>query len=145
MSRSLELLSDIQSLHITPNALNGLLATFAQLLRLKAVDSAIGQVKSLRSLQKKSIDDCRVVDAASRGAWGSVQLLAARKGGWIASSEAAVAIAALAMHTFFQEELSFDAVYSHNMDAFIPIARYINGTRSKYVGNGGLLRVLILS
>ncbi|KAI0860094.1 hypothetical protein F4860DRAFT_515354 [Xylaria cubensis] len=133
-----KLLSDLQYLHITPNAIIGLLATFAQSLLLKPIDSAIGQVKWLRSLQKRPIDDFRVIDAASRGPWGGVQLLAARKGGWIGSSGAAVAIAALAMHTFFQEALHFEPWYTHTADASIPIARYVNGTGSAYIiGNQG--------
>ncbi|KAI0109699.1 hypothetical protein GGR51DRAFT_569932 [Nemania sp. FL0031] len=133
-----KLLSDLQYLRVTPNALIGLLATFAQSLLLKPVNSAVGQAKWLRSLQKRPIDDFRVIDEASRGAWGGLQLLAARKGGWIASSGAAATIAALAMHTFFQEALHFEAVYTDTGHASIPIARYVNGTASAPIaGTGG--------
>ncbi|KAI1314074.1 hypothetical protein F5Y03DRAFT_402311 [Xylaria venustula] len=41
------------------------------------------------------------------------------------------------MHTFFQEALHFDPVYPNITDASIPIARYMNGTGSAYIGNGG--------
>ncbi|TRX88464.1 hypothetical protein FHL15_010654 [Xylaria flabelliformis] len=152
-----KLLSDLQYLHITPNAIIGLLATFAQSLLLKPIDSAIGQVKWLRSLQKRPIDDFRVIDAASRGPWGSATSLVVladamnfwqprttllTSSRWIGSSGAAVAIAALAMHTFFQEALHFDPVYTHTADASIPIARYVNGTGSAYVvGQGSTMGV----
>ncbi|KAI0184134.1 hypothetical protein EV127DRAFT_375510 [Xylaria flabelliformis] len=118
----------------------GSLAFFIAIsLLLKPIDSAIGQVKWLRSLQKRPIDDFRVIDAASRGPWGGVQLLASRKGGyvWIGSSGAAVAIAALAMHTFFQEALHFEPWYTHTADASMPIARYVNGTGAAFlIGKG---------
>jgi len=68
---------------ITPNALIGLLATFAELLLIVPVHAALGQTKWLRSLRKKPMDDFRKIDEASRGPWGSVLLLARRTGGYV--------------------------------------------------------------
>jgi hypothetical protein len=66
---------------ITPNAIIGLLATFAEFLLIVPVNSAIGQIKWLQALRKSPMDDFRAFDEASRGAMGSIKLLARRKGG----------------------------------------------------------------
>jgi hypothetical protein len=66
---------------ITPNAIVGLLATFTELLLVVPVNSAFGQLKWLRSLRARPMDDFRAIDDASRGPWGSVLLLAHRTGG----------------------------------------------------------------
>ncbi|KAI0191629.1 hypothetical protein F4808DRAFT_476059 [Astrocystis sublimbata] len=126
---------------ITPNAIIGLLSTFAQVLLLKPVNSAIGQVKWLLLLQERPIDDLRAVDAASRGAYGGVQLLISRKGGWIGSAGAAIAIVALSMHTLFQEALHYDAVFINTTDATINTARYINGTGNMFLSDSHYSRI----
>jgi hypothetical protein len=66
---------------ITPNAIVGLLATFTELLLVVPVNSAFGQLKWLRSLRARPMDDFRAIDDASRGPWGSLMLLARRTGG----------------------------------------------------------------
>jgi hypothetical protein len=66
---------------IAPNAIIGLLATFAEILLIVPVSSAIGQVKWLQALRKRPMDDFRTIDEAGRGPWGSFLLLARRKGG----------------------------------------------------------------
>jgi hypothetical protein len=68
---------------ITPNAIIGLLATFTELLLIVPVNSAVGQLKWLRALQKKPMDDFRTIDEASRGPWGSLLLLTRRTGGYV--------------------------------------------------------------
>ena len=68
---------------ITPNALIGLLATLAEFLLIVPVHSAVGQIKWLQALQKRPMDEFRIIDEASRGPWGSVLLLSRRKGGYV--------------------------------------------------------------
>lgn len=68
---------------ITPNAIIGLLATFAQALLIMPISSAIGQTKWLQALRKHPMDDLRMVDEASRGPWGSFSLIVHRKGGYV--------------------------------------------------------------
>ena len=73
------------SFGITPNAIIGLLATFAEFLLIVPVNSAIGQIKWLQALRRRPMDDFRAIDEASRGPMGSVMLLARRKGGYVLS------------------------------------------------------------
>jgi hypothetical protein len=68
---------------ITPNALIGLLSTFAEFLLIVPVQSAIGQLKWLQAMRKRPLNDFRVIDEASRGPWGSLLLLVKRKGGYV--------------------------------------------------------------
>lgn len=68
---------------LTPNVIIGLLATFAEFLLIAPVSSAIGQLKWLRALHRKPMDDFRAIYEASRGPWGSVVFLARRKGGYV--------------------------------------------------------------
>lgn len=66
---------------ITPNAIVGLLATFLELSLVVPVNSAVGQIKWLRALQARPMQEFRTIDEASRGPWGSLLLLARRSGG----------------------------------------------------------------
>ncbi|KAF2815304.1 uncharacterized protein BDZ99DRAFT_378589 [Mytilinidion resinicola] len=128
-------LPDVQ-FNITPNAIIGLLATFAEVLLIVPVNSAIGQLKWLQALRKRPMDDFRTIDEASRGPWGSVLLLARRKGGLIAYFGAFITIIALGISTFFQQALKYDTIYPHSDDALMPIAQYMNGSGVAPIGNG---------
>lgn len=66
---------------ITPNALIRLLATSTELFLLAPVNSAVGQLRWLRALRKRPMDDFRTIDKVSRGPWGSLLLLLRRTGG----------------------------------------------------------------
>ncbi|KAH8812616.1 hypothetical protein F5884DRAFT_843803 [Xylogone sp. PMI_703] len=122
---------------ITPNAIVGLLATFAQAFLLVPVSSAIGQIKWLQAYPKKPMDNFRIIDESSRGPWGSFLLLVHQKGGLIGSFGAFVTIVALGFNTFFQQALNYGIVYPYSDDASIPIAQYMNGTGTASIGNRG--------
>jgi hypothetical protein len=66
---------------ITPNAIVGLLATFVELSLVVPVNSAFGQIKWLRALRARPMQEFRTIDEASRGPWGSFILLTRRSGG----------------------------------------------------------------
>jgi hypothetical protein len=68
---------------ITPNAIIGLLSTFAEFLLILPVQSALGQLKWLQAVRTRPLDEFRVIDDASRGPWGGVMLLVRRKGGYV--------------------------------------------------------------
>ncbi|KAK2763923.1 hypothetical protein FQN54_009542 [Arachnomyces sp. PD_36] len=122
---------------ISPNAIIGLLATFAEFLLIVPVHSAIGQIKWLQALQTRPMDNFRTIDEASRGPWGSILLLARRNGGLTASFGAVVTIVALGISTFFQQALKYDTIYPHSDDALMPITQYMNGTGTAPIGGVG--------
>lgn len=72
---------------ITPNAIINLLSTFAEVFLMVPVSSAMGQIKWLQALQKRPMDEFRLIDEASRGPWGSTVLLSRRKGGYVRLSQ----------------------------------------------------------
>jgi hypothetical protein len=68
---------------LTPNAIIGLLSTFSEALLMASVSTAIGQIKWLRALKKRPMDDFRVIYEATRRPWGSIRLLVRGKGGYV--------------------------------------------------------------
>jgi hypothetical protein len=65
---------------ITPNTIVGLLATFLELSLVVPVSSAVGQIKWLRALRARPMQEFSTIDEASRGPWGILLLLARHSG-----------------------------------------------------------------
>lgn len=66
---------------ITLGAIVGLLATFAEGFFMIPIASTLGQSKWLRARQRRTLDQFRMMDEASRGSWGSFLMLLRGKGG----------------------------------------------------------------
>lgn len=66
---------------ITPSAIVQILSTLGEFFLEISYGSGVGQLKWLNALQKKPLADFHTIDEASRGAWGSVVLIASRRGG----------------------------------------------------------------
>lgn len=66
---------------ITPNAIVQILSTLCEFFLEISYGSGVGQLKWLNALQKTPLADFHTIDEASRGAWGSVVLIASRRGG----------------------------------------------------------------
>ncbi len=99
--------------YLTLNGLVAILATITRAALLIPVAAALSQSKwvqlssSKRGMPKSSeLRDLELFDQASRGAWGGLQLLWAKKGLHLASIGALLMIFALAFDTFSQQVLS---------------------------------------
>ncbi|GFP55948.1 hypothetical protein TASIC1_0006011800 [Trichoderma asperellum] len=122
---------------ITPGAIIQLLSAIGEFFLEISFGAGVGQLKWLNALQKTPLADFHTIDEASRGAWGSVVLIATRRGGLLASLGAFIVIVALGIGTFVQQALDYDTIYPVSGSALIPIARYMNGVGSVSIGNGG--------
>ncbi|KAL7919089.1 hypothetical protein ACQKWADRAFT_315944 [Trichoderma austrokoningii] len=124
---------------ISPGAIIQLLSAVGEFFLEISFGSGLGQLKWLNALQKTPLADFHTIDEASRGAWGSVVLIAKRRGGLLASLGAFIVIVALGIGTFVQQSLDYDTIYPVSGDgsALMPIARFMNGVGSAPVRNGG--------
>ncbi|KAM0451948.1 hypothetical protein ACHAPV_009763 [Trichoderma viride] len=124
---------------ISPGAIIQLLSAIGEFFLEISFGSGLGQLKWLNALQKTPLADFHTIDEASRGAWGSVVLIAKRRGGLLASLGAFIVIVALGIGTFVQQALDYDTIYpaSGSESALMPIARFMNGVGSAPLGNGG--------
>lgn len=66
---------------INPGAIIQLLSAIGEFFLEISFGSGLGQLKWLNALQKTPLADFHTIDEASRGAWGSVVLIAKRRGG----------------------------------------------------------------
>ncbi|KAF2727221.1 hypothetical protein EJ04DRAFT_595782 [Polyplosphaeria fusca] len=110
--------------HITPNAIIGLLSTFAELLLIMPLQSSIGQLKWLRAMRTRPLDDFRAIDAASRGPLGSLILLARQAGGVTISIGALISILALGINVFIQQTLRYEQIWEPTGEAVLPVAQW---------------------
>ncbi|EHK44810.1 hypothetical protein TRIATDRAFT_39771 [Trichoderma atroviride IMI 206040] len=124
---------------ISPGAIIQLLSAIGEFFLEISFGSGLGQLKWLNALQKTPLADFHTIDEASRGAWGSVVLIAKRRGGLLASLGAFIVIVALGIGTFVQQALDYDTIYpaSGSGSALMPIARFMNGVGSAPIANGG--------
>ncbi|PNP44147.1 hypothetical protein TGAMA5MH_04434 [Trichoderma gamsii] len=122
---------------ISPGAIIQLLSAIGEFFLETSFASGLGQLKWLNALQKTPLADFHTIDEASRGAWGSVVLIAKRRGGLLASLGAFIVIVALGIGTFVQQALDYDTIYPVSGSALMPIAQFMNGVGSAPIGNGG--------
>ncbi|OPB46040.1 hypothetical protein A0O28_0061600 [Trichoderma guizhouense] len=126
---------------ITPNAIVQILSTLCEFFLEISYGSGVGQLKWLNALQKTPLADFHTIDEASRGAWGSVVLIASRRGGLVAALGAFITIVALGIGTFAQQALNYDTIYTASGgNALMPIAQYMNGVGSAPIDNGGTIQ-----
>ncbi|KAL7796193.1 hypothetical protein V8C43DRAFT_21206 [Trichoderma afarasin] len=126
---------------ITPNAIVQILSTLCEFFLEISYGSGVGQLKWLNALQKTPLADFHTIDEASRGAWGSVVLIASRRGGLVAALGAFITIVALGIGTFAQQALNYDTIYTASSgNALMPIAQYMNGVGSAPIDNGGTIQ-----
>ncbi|PNP51314.1 hypothetical protein THARTR1_08071 [Trichoderma harzianum] len=124
---------------ITPSAIVQILSTLGEFFLETSYSSGIGQLKWLNALQKTPLADFHAIDEASRGAWGSVVLIASRRGGLVAALGAFITIVALGIGTFVQQALNYDTIYTVSGTALIPIAQYMNGVGTASIDSGGTI------
>ncbi|KAL6832197.1 hypothetical protein V8C40DRAFT_238077 [Trichoderma camerunense] len=123
---------------ITPNAIVQILSTLCEFFLEISYGSGVGQLKWLNALQKTPLADFHTIDEASRGAWGSVVLIASRRGGLVAALGAFITIVALGIGTFAQQALNYDTIYTASGgNALMPIAQFMNGVGSAPIDHGG--------
>ncbi|KAJ4860017.1 hypothetical protein T069G_05005 [Trichoderma breve] len=126
---------------ITPNAIVQILSTLCEFFLEISYGSGVGQLKWLNALQKTPLADFHTIDEASRGAWGSVVLIASRRGGLVAALGAFITIVALGIGTFAQQALNYDTIYTASGgNALMPIAQYMNGVGSAPMNNKGTIQ-----
>lgn len=93
---------------ITLNALIAILATVATASMSVPLSGGLGQLKWIRFKQGRApLSDMEVYDDASRGAFGAVNMLVARRGGFVGSFGAVVMIVALFLSPFAQQIATF--------------------------------------
>lgn len=66
---------------ISPGAIIQLISAIGEFFLEISFGAGLGQLKWLNALQTKPLADFHTIDEASRGAWGSVVLIAKRRGG----------------------------------------------------------------
>ncbi|KAK2056872.1 hypothetical protein LY76DRAFT_547640 [Colletotrichum caudatum] len=94
---------------ITINAVIALLATVATATIAVVLSSGISQLKWIRFNRRRPLSDMEVFDDASRGTWGALMMLVKRRGGFLGSFGAFVAILTLAFNPFAQQIATFHA------------------------------------
>ncbi|KAL7897414.1 hypothetical protein HDV63DRAFT_368154 [Trichoderma sp. SZMC 28014] len=122
---------------ISPGAIIQLLSAIGEFFLEISFGSGLGQLKWLNALQKTPLADFHTIDEASRGAWGSVVLIAKRRGGLLASLGAFIVIVALGIGTFVQQALNYDTIYPVSGSALMPVAQFMKGVGSAPLASGG--------
>lgn len=107
---------------ISPNTVIAIIAAFAKASMLVPVSACLGQLKWKKDDQKP-LYHFQVLDQASRGPWGALQVFWTIKSGF-AIVAAALTILSLALDPFAQQILHFPSreVVMHNETAYIPRA-----------------------
>jgi Protein of unknown function (DUF3176) len=88
---------------ITFNALISVLATLSKASTLVAVAACISQLKWQWFGETRKMRDFEIFDQASRGPWGSLQLLAKTRSPWLVGLGAAITIVAIGIDPFMQQ------------------------------------------
>ncbi|KAL2012473.1 hypothetical protein VTN00DRAFT_5191 [Thermoascus crustaceus] len=117
---------------ITLNGFVALLSTITRSSLMLVVASALSQGKWLHFARQKKqkLRDLHLFDQASRGVWGSLELLCRLMPVHLASLGALLVILGIAMDTISQQLLSVDlrTVSHRSPDAKYPRSEYYNGT-----------------
>lgn len=119
---------------ITPNAVVSFIATLAKSSFLLAITETIGQLKWLHyHCKSHKMSDIKLFDEASRGPWGSLQLLISKhKTTLLASIAASIILAALFVDPFVQLVFSFPSrrTLATRQESFFQIATMYDPNRS---------------
>ena len=119
---------------ITPNAVVSFIATLAKSSFLLAITETVGQLKWLHyHCKSHKLSDVKLFDEASRGPWGSFELLVAKhKNTLLASIAASIILAALLVDPFVQLVLSFPSrpTLAERQDSSFQIATMYDPNRS---------------
>ncbi|EMC98955.1 hypothetical protein BAUCODRAFT_22266 [Baudoinia panamericana UAMH 10762] len=110
------------------SAIINLLGTFGDVFLIAPVGSVLGQTRWIRSRTWRPLEEICALDAASRGAKGSVELLFSGGAGTLASYGAIITVLALVSGTFVQQTVKTPTFYPCEATARIPIARTLNST-----------------
>ncbi|KAF2731233.1 hypothetical protein EJ04DRAFT_526326 [Polyplosphaeria fusca] len=120
-------------LGLTLNAYISVLSKVASASLLLPVSEAIGQLKWGWFRNSRKMWDFEIFDNASRGPWGSLQLLVRTKGKTLAALGAGITLFALALDPFFQQVVEYPDAWKLQPDTgSIPRATgyvpYLSGT-----------------
>lgn len=122
-------------------SLNTFVATFSRIASaalLLPVSEALGQLKWSWFFQgsSKKMWDFEIFDNASRGPWGSLQLLVRTKGRKLAALGAAIVLLALALDPFFQQVVETPERWREQGVSSIPrVVRYKPNFNQMFVGD----------
>ncbi|KAF2262248.1 hypothetical protein CC78DRAFT_582734 [Lojkania enalia] len=122
-------------------SLNTFIATIARIASaalLLPVSEALGQLKWSWFFQgtSKKMWDFEIFDNASRGPWGSLQLLVRTKGRKLASLGAAIILLALALDPFFQQVLETPTRFTLKGRGSAPFITHYEPEYADVVENG---------
>ncbi|CAG8262189.1 unnamed protein product [Penicillium salamii] len=105
---------------ISPNTVIAVISAFTKASILAAISSCLGQLKWNKD-EQKPLYHFQVLDQASRGPWGALEVFWTMKSGF-AIAAAALTIMSLALDPFAQQILHFPSreVVMHNETAYVP-------------------------
>ncbi|KAH8894727.1 hypothetical protein GQ53DRAFT_821082 [Thozetella sp. PMI_491] len=119
------------SLHLTPNTLIAFLATISKAALMLPIAEAISQCKWDWFRDKKPISDFQVFDQASRGIWGSINLLGVTRWRSIATLGATVSVIGIVTLPMIQQSLDYPTrlVSDESQLAMTSVSSYVGPTK----------------